>query len=113
MRAIPKRLLIHRAKVYGEEGGDWSGGEPKLLGVLEHVRAEPESRVVRDKNNRELKLSAVLFFDCKNSRSTAGEPKEDMLLELLGERFRVVSVEPFFDESGIHHYELGLARYAG
>ena len=64
MRAIPKKLLIHTAAVYQETktGSGWNGATLERIGQLMHVRIEPSSRVVRDKNNREQQLAATLFF---------------------------------------------------
>lgn len=35
--------------------------------VIKNVRIEPSSKVIRDKNNAEVQLAAVLFYDCRNS----------------------------------------------
>lgn len=115
MMAIPKKLLIHSAAVYQEAktGSGWNGATMKLIGQLTHVRIEPSSRVVRDKNNREQQLAATLFFDCKNSRNTANELQEDLIADFGGDKYRIVSVEPLYDRRRLHHYELGMVRYAG
>ena len=115
MMAIPKKLLIHSAAVYQEAktGSGWNGATMKLIGQLTHVRIEPSSRVVRDKNNREQQLAATLFFDCKNSQNTAGALKEDLIVDFQGQKHRIVSVEPLYDENKLHHYEIGMVRYAG
>ncbi len=114
MKAIPKSLLSHQASVYREtETGQWGGGNLELMGNLVRIRIEPSSRVVRDKNDREMQLSAVLFVDCKNSLNTAGTLEEDLILDFQGTRYRIVSVEPLYDEKRLHHYEIGMVRYAG
>ena len=115
MRAIPKKLLIHAATVYQESktGSGWSGTALELIGQLTHVRIEPSSRVVRDKNNREIQLAATLFYDCKNSQSTAGDLKEDLIIDFQGSMHRIVSVDPLYDARQLHHYEIGMVRYAG
>lgn len=114
MMAIPRGMLIHSMDVYREEkSSDWSGKRLTLLGGLYHVRVEPSSRVVRDKNNKEIQLAATLFFDCKNSRNTANELQEDLIADFGGDKYRIVSVEPLYDRRRLHHYELGMVRYAG
>ena len=114
MKAIPKKLLIHSAAVYQETktGAGWNGKELELTGQFTHIRIEPSSQVIRDKNNREQQLSATIFFDCKNSQSTAGDPKEDLILDFQGDKYRIVSVEPLYDGKRLHHYEIGMVRYA-
>lgn len=114
MKAIPKKLLIHAATVYQETktGSGWNGTTLELTGQLTHVRIEPSSRVVRDKNNREQQLAATLFFDCRNSQNTAGDLKEDLIVDFQGQKHRIVSVEPLYDENKLHHYEIGMVRYA-
>ena len=114
MRAIPKKLLIHTAAVYQDTktGSGWNGATLERIGQLMHVRIEPSSRVVRDKNNREQQLAATLFFDCRNSQNTAGDLKEDLIVDFQGQKHRIVSVEPLCDENKLHHYEIGMVRYA-
>lgn len=115
MRAIPKKLLTHSADVYQESktGSGWDGAALEMIGRLAHVHMEPSSKVVRDKNNCEQQLAATLFFDCRNSQSTAGELKEDLIVDFQGQKHRVVSVEPLYDGRKLHHYEIGMVRYAG
>lgn len=114
MKAIPRMMLIHSATVYQETktGSGWNGTTLELIGQLTHVRIEPSSQVVRDKNNREQQLAATLFFDCRNSQSTAGDLKEDLIVDFQGQKHRIVSVEPLYDEKRLHHYEIGMVRYA-
>ena len=45
----------------------WTASDPEILTELKNIRIEPSSKVIRDKNNVEWQLAAVLFFDCKNS----------------------------------------------
>ena len=115
MRAIPKKLLIHEATVYQEAktGSGWDGTTLEMIGRLSHVRIEPSSRIVRDKNNREQQLAATLFFDCKNSQNTVRDLKEDLVVDFQGQKHRIVSVEPLYDGRKLHHYEIGMVRYAG
>ena len=80
--------------------------------MIEFVRIEPSTKIIRDKNNSEIQLSATMFYDCKNSR-----PKEigfavDDIIIFNGEKHQVKAIEPLFDEKRLHHYELGLIKYA-
>lgn len=113
MRSIPKALLIHsviHAKT--EESDQWGGERLKGQQELRYVRVEPSSRVIRDKNNAEVQLAATLFFDCKNSRPAGTVFLEDQVIDFQGQKYRIVSVEPLTDRRKLHHYEIGMVKYA-
>ena len=68
MRAIPKALLIHTITLHKKENEDrWGNGNLDTGITIQHVRMEPSSKIIRDKNNAEIQLSATLFYDCRNS----------------------------------------------
>lgn len=113
MRPIPKQMLIHTARIYEEKTGDWSSSGLQLLEEIDHIRIEPSSKVVRDKNNMEVQLAATLFFDCRNSDGDVSNLKEDMIADFQGDKYRIVAVEPLYDKRKLHHYEIGMVRYAG
>ena len=113
MRPIPKSMLIHSVEIFEEKAGDWGPSDLQSLGMLEPVRIEPSSRVVRDKNNMEVQLAATLFFDCKNSAGNTDDLKEDRIIDFQGDRYRIISVEPLYGRQKLHHYEIGMVRYAG
>lgn len=113
MRAIPKKLLIHTAQLQRTVAKDrW--GEEKTISEfnLEKIRIEPSSRIVRDKNSAEVQLAATLFYDCKNSVSRDFVFKEDDIIVFNGQKLRVQLIEPLYDGSKLHHYELGLVKHA-
>lgn len=112
MRAIPKSLLIHNARLLQEVPGEWGTKELQRIEELEYVRIEPSSKIVRDKNNAEQQLSATLFFDCKNSSPRGLEFKEDQIVDFNGLKHRIVAIEPLYDNRKLHHYEIGMVRYA-
>ena len=113
MRAIPKKLLIHTAKLQRSTGGDrWGEGKKNGGFQLEKIRIEPSSRIVRDKNSAEVQLVATLFFDCKNSIPRDFAFKEDDIILFNGQKLRVQVIEPLYDGNKLHHYELGLIKHA-
>ena len=113
MRQIPKRLLIHSVNFCKKPVKDsWGKEEEPKKTPLSFVRIEPSSTITRDKNNQEIKLSAVLFYDCKNSRPKDLKIAEDDLIVFNGQKLKVVSVDPCYDERRLHHYEIGLVRHA-
>lgn len=113
MRPIPKSLLIHSAEAYKETKGDWGSSRLNPLGKLERIRIETSSKVVRDKNNKEVQLSALLFYDCRNSRGDTDVLKEDNIVDFQGDKYRIVAVDPMSDAKRLHHYEVGMVKYAG
>ncbi len=113
MRAIPKKLLIHDAVLKREKKSEWGSGALETVTELSRIRIEPSSRITRDKNNVEYQLTAILFFDCKNSWPSNQEFREDDIIDFHGSLHRIISVEPLYDERKLHHYEMGMIRYAG
>lgn len=78
---------------------------------LTHVRMEPSSKVVRDKNGAEIQLAATLFYDCRNSRPQGIEFAVDDIIIFNNQKHAVQLMEPLYDGERLHHYELGLIRH--
>lgn len=112
IKAIPKKLLIHGGELLREIQGEWGSSGLEHLADLEKIRIEPSGKVIRDKNNAEIQLAALLFFDCKNSRPTEQIFEEDQVFDFNGQKHRIVSIEPLYDGKKLHHYEIGMVRYA-
>ena len=108
MIAIPKSLLIHSCTLETPLGEDDYGkvrySEPV---TLEHVRIDPSSSLSSDKQNRELRLSAVLIYDCRNSSGADGFGEEQRIT-FEGREYTVQKVDKLYDRSRLHHYEVGL-----
>ena len=113
IKAIPKSLLIHTVTHAKAIDLDRWGAEQLIeKQELDHVRLEPSSKMIRDKNNAEVRLAALLFYDCRNSRPRDVELKEDDIIVFHGETYRVQVCEPLYDNRKLHHYELGFVRHA-
>ena len=99
MRSIPKKLLIHSVTYGKESTSDRFGDDKEIVGKvsLRNVRLDPSSKVIRDKNNAELQLSAMKF-------------RTDDIIIFNGVNHRIETVEPLYDDKRIHHWELGLVR---
>ena len=111
MRPIPKSLLIHAVTLHKKINKDkWGIGELDKGTELTYVRMEPSGKIVRDKNNAEIQLAAILFYDCKNSDPKSVMFETDDLIEFNGVMHRVEVVEPLYDDKRLHHYELGLVK---
>lgn len=118
---IPKNLLIHSAKLITEFDPDrWGNSTAQGSEALESIRIEPSSEIITDSFGSLLKLSAVLFFDSRNSRPQeinfalkgdiiSGKTVNLQRVEFGGRFYTVASVTPLFaDGNKIHHYEVGL-----
>lgn len=113
MRAIPKNLLPHTVALFRKTSEDIWGAEQLDAGVeLTRVRMEPSSRIVRDKNNAEIQLAATLFYDCRNSRPSGVEVQLDDIVVFNGQKHQVKMIEPLYEKKRLHHYEIGLVKYA-
>lgn len=113
MRPIPKKLLIHTVKLYEKASIDKWGSEKLDDGRgLSKVRIEPSNQIVRDKNNSEIQLAATLFYDCCNSQPTGVKFKVDQIIDFNGQKHQIKTIEPLYDNLKLHHYEIGMVRYA-
>ena len=93
MKPIPKSLLIHKVQIQTVTGKDEWGSETFSDPVpVRYVRLEPSTKYVKDKQNEEIQLAAVLFYH--------------------GEMYRIQLVEPLYDGRKLHHFEVGLIRNA-
>ncbi len=110
MRPIPKKLLIHNAILRTKESEDkWGNITPTTDIMLTHVRVEPFSRHVVTKDNRQINLSATLFYDFKNSRP-------QMPIFQVGDRiifddkeYVIETIDKLYAMKKLHHIEMGLS----
>lgn len=113
IRPIPKKLLIHEVMLHKKVSEDCWGKEARDIGrILNRVRLEPSSKIVRDKNGAEVQLAAVLYYDCRSSRPSGISFREDDIIIFNGLEFEVKTIESLYDELKIHHYEMGLIKHA-
>lgn len=113
IKPIPKKLLIHTVTLQRKTSEDMWGKESLGEGIkLEHVRMEPSSRIVRNKNGAEVQLAATLFYDCRSSRPSGITLQEDDIILFNGQKHKVQTIEPLYDEKKLHHYEMGLIKHA-
>ncbi len=109
-KPIPRSLLIHSAELYEVKEGAWQNEERTELAALAFVRIEPSSRLVVGKDNRSAEISAVLFYDSRNSRPKAVEFAEGQRVEFGGKLYRVQSIDKIYDNKILHHLEVGLCQ---
>lgn len=112
MRPIPKQLLIHKAVRHKVKSEDRFGKDILDEGEsLERVRLEPTNKIVRTSNNAEIKLSAILYYDCKNSKPRGLSFAIDDIIAFNGAKYKV-QICDLLEDTKPHHYELGLVGYA-
>lgn len=109
-KAIPRALLIHSAvKRTGEKSVDRDGIESWPGSIdLTRIRVEPTNKLALDKDNRQVQLALLVFYDCQNSLPAGTSFTVGDAISYSGTEYTVVTVEPIFDATKLHHWELGL-----
>lgn len=114
VKAIPRRLLIHSAThYYGDTiKDDWGNETHASNRQLLRVRFEPSNKVITteaaSRTNSEVRLSAVMFYDARNSNPTGITFEIGDEIQFSGKRYRVQLIDMLYDDSIFHHAELGL-----
>lgn len=109
MRPIPKNLLIHSAELSQTSTDNaWQEEQTKAIATLERVRIDTMSKLVTTKDNRQITLSAMLFYDCRNSLPKNVKFKQGQVVLWNNTEYVIETVEPLYDGVKLHHYELGL-----
>ena len=110
-RPIPKKLLIHSAtQKHGVPTEDDTGARSwPSSRALTHVRFEPTTKLVMSKDNKEVQLAAIMFFDRQNSApTTAAFAVGDGITQTDGAQYQIQVIDILNDEKGMHHLEIGL-----
>ncbi len=111
-RPIPRHVLPQSATHrYGAVTKDEWGNETRATSAtLSYVRFDPSSKLVTGKDNKQVQLSAVLFFDCRNSTTsgTAAFALGDKIERGSTVYTIVGGVDPLYDAGRAHHWELEL-----
>lgn len=117
---IPKKLLPHSAELVTKFDPDkWGNSSESEAVILEHIRIEPSEKMITDDSGTQIRLSATLFFDQRNSSPASGfSLKGDVIggrtvdiqqIIFGGRTFTVKAIEAHYaDGKNIHHYEIGL-----
>lgn len=110
MKPILKRLLIHNATYRRVSGKNAWGEETITEHALTRVRFEPMRVLAQTKENQELRLVSVLFYDNQNSNGLPSgmEFRENDNIVFDGKNYVIVAIDRLYDSRGFHHYELGL-----
>lgn len=108
MKPIPKNLLTHSATYKHTPVSDAWGHTTYTETALKQVRIEPSSALKLSKDNRELQLKSVLFYDCRNSSPVGVEFAEGNKITFEGTDYNIASVDLLYDGARLHHVEAGL-----
>lgn len=110
MTPIPRAVLPHTVTLNVPGQTDvWGRETDRTMGTeIRYVRIEPSSKLVTDTQNRQIQLSALLFYDCTNSIPRGVAWKQGQRITFNGQRFTVQVVEPLYGARELHHYEIGL-----
>ncbi|MDL2257584.1 minor capsid protein [Eubacteriales bacterium OttesenSCG-928-K08] len=111
---MPIFLLPHSCThLYGEKTSDeWGNETYSNSQELTRVRFEPSSKLVKTRDNQEVQLSMLCFFDCVNStpqgwRFHLAESVGDGIV-WDGMPFEIATIDAIYTAQTLHHYELGL-----
>lgn len=109
MKPIPKMLLMHSAKLLTiSTDNQWQEEQAETTEVLKKIRIEPSSKLITTKDNRQVTLSAVMFYDCKVSRPRNVSFRHGQHVLWGRIEYKIETIEPLYDGRKLHHYELGL-----
>ena len=108
MRPIPLKLLIHSVLLRHPSGVDRWQNTTYTDTNLTRVRIEPSGKVVKTKDNTEVQLTSMMFYDRSNSRPAGIEIQPDDVIVFGTQTYTVKTVERLYDERRLHHLEVGL-----
>ena len=119
LKAIPLRILTTSGELRAPKGANRYGNPESDIYALTRVHLQPSNSVKKTRDNREVVLRSLLFYDAKNSlpvgldfdaiKTKADELGVDAELTLNGLEYTLQTVEAVPDDRGkLHHYELGL-----
>jgi len=109
VRHIPKRLLIHTVShKYTRTLDAFQKETFSGTRTIKYVRMDPSSSIVISKENQQIKLTSLLFYDCLNSSPRDVVFILDEVIVWNGQDFRIKVIDQIVDDHGTHHFELGL-----
>lgn len=109
MMPLPKSMLVHTATLYDVTTDNQWQDETLSEGVkISKIRIEPISKLVTSKDNTQITLTAVLFYDCRVSNPKNVEFKHGQTIAFNSREYKVETIEPMTEKSRLHHFEVGL-----
>jgi hypothetical protein len=119
MQSIPARILIHSGTTTIYYDADkWGGTPDAVTAPIAGIRIEPYRRETHDRDQQEVTLTAMMYYDTHNSTCTLpfvlpgdtynGGKVKQQTISAFGRVFVVKSVESIYDDTALHHFEVGL-----
>lgn len=109
MKPIPKSLLIHSATAVEKGAPDlWGNRADEKRTRLSRIRIEPSSALSLSKSNEQIRLAAILFYDCRNSCPAGYDFSHTDKIEIGKKQYDIVNVQTLYDERRLHHLEVEL-----
>lgn len=106
---IQKRLLIHTVTHHAYIADDFLGERWEDGVILQHVRVEPKTALVRTGTGDMVESSTIMFVDAVNSdQPVSGDFSEKEKIVFLGKEMQIVAVNHHYDAERFHHWELML-----
>lgn len=119
LKPIPSKILTHSGLLKVPTGTD-RYGEPNYAEYnLTRINIQASNAVIKSKDNKEVVLRSILFFDIRNSRplgldlvtlKNQADSHNSQIKILCGSNtYTVESVDSLTDDRGkLHHYQIGL-----
>lgn len=109
MRYIPREMLIHSAEIRSPLSEDSFGNIIwSEAAKLEFVRIDEEKRVGFSGMNKPDSGSALLIYDCRNSRPRGFEFAPGQQVSFCGKDYTVSAVRRLYAKNRLHHIEAEL-----
>ena len=110
MRPIPKSRLPHSATLHNVTTDAYQAEtDSAAVASLTNVRFEPTSKVVKTKDNTDLQLAAVMFYDMRSSSPRNQAFSIGQAVKFGTSRFKIELIDQLYDARHLHHLEIGLS----
>lgn len=118
LRTIPRKIMKNSATLLAPNTVDRYGAVVSTSYGLTKIHIQPTHSVVKSKDDKEVRLNAVLFYDPRVSKpavdfqalqTSADEKNAQLKVVYGGLTYTVELVDLVPDDEGqLHHIELGL-----
>lgn len=109
VRSIPINLLFHNVVYYKRLGkNDYEEITYADPVSIKRVRIDPSSKIIKRNQGDEEQLNALLFYDSVKSVPLNIDFVENDKIEFEGKTYLIAIVEKLYDNSKLHHLEIGL-----
>jgi len=103
-KPIQKRLLIHTVIYKEKQADDGWGNEYKEPVIINQVRIEPKTKLVRSNTGESVESTTTIFWDCVFSSPATFINGSKITFE--GIEYELRQTDKFYDADRLHHLEL-------